>query len=290
MDFTSSYASATLDDIRAWHSTLPPSFCEKQLQGFYLEFLYSQALALSPNQVVPVTSIKDSHKTMFFQCAIQFSEQLRSMIQNQELQACLCYADFCRARYISRQFQTIVWASFDLLVRGGQTTGAPISPTSPLGNCNGALLFLRNMSSILEWPKQRWRIGALQETFEQESAVLLARLTTLQQEYTTSQVSATTAFASQHQPNVSPGSRAALQHMDMSQPPQMNFSIPHDYDSRYRYAADSANDAAPYSNPATHRSNLLRASKWPSDNDQGNPELPPGSLPRRSYQFNGGQR
>ncbi|KAK5958848.1 hypothetical protein OHC33_000692 [Knufia fluminis] len=282
------YASSTLDDIRAWHSTLPPHFSQKRLQAFYLEYLYTQALAVSPNQVVPVTSIRDAHKLLFFQCAIQFSEQLRSMVQNAELRTCLCYADFCRARYVSRQFQSIMWAGINLLVRGRQTNGSSVNATSPLANCNGALLFLGNMSQILEWPKQRWGIGALQETFERESAVLLARLTTIQQEYSASQMPATSSFAPPPQPHNSATSRPGPQHVDLSQPLQMNYSPPRGYDSRYGYTAESVNDAAPYANPAMHHSNLSRGT-WDERTEQSNSELPPGTLPRRSYHFTGGQ-
>jgi len=289
MDAASSYASSTLDDIRSWYSTLPPSFSQVHLQAFYLESLYSQALTLSPNQVVPITSIRDSHKIMFFECAIQFSEQLRNMVQNQELQACLCYADFCRARYVSRQFKNILWASFDLLVRGGQTIESPARSTSPLENCNNALLFLRNMSRILEWPKKRWGISALQEIFEQESAVLLARLTTVQQEYITSQKPATNTFPIQHQPNITPMSQQVSQHMDLSQPVQMNFPAGQSYGSHCGYAANSPNDSAQFRNPAMHRSNLSTTSSWDTNSERVNPEPPSGSLPRRSYQFTGGQ-
>jgi len=290
MDAASSYTSSTLEDIRAWHSTLPPSFSQRHLQSFYLEFLYSQALALSPNEVIPISSIQDSSKIAFFHGAIQFSEQLQSMLRNQEMQACLCYADFCRARFVSRQFQNIIWASFDLLIRGGRSIGAPVSTASPLENCNGALQFLGNMSRILEWPKRRWGICALQEVFEQESAVLLARLTTIQQEHTAGQMGPPTMYGTQHQPSISPMDRPGPQHVNVSQPQHINFSPTQGYDGNYDYAANPTNGAVLYSNPAMHRSNLSRRSEWHQTSDQANPELPPGTLPRRSYQFTGVQR
>jgi len=286
MDEASSYASSTLDDIQAWHSTLPPSFSQKHLQAFYLESLYSQALALSPNQVVPIASIKDMHKIMFFQCAIQFSEQLVSMVQNADLQACLCYTDFCRARYVSRQFQNIIWASFDLLIRGGQTVGSPRISTSPVENCNGALLFLGNMSRILQWPKQRWGISALQEIFEQESAVLHARLTTIQQDYIAHQMPATSPFTSQNQTNNSPVNRSGPQQVESSQPPKAYFSTTQGYGSSQGNAADPTNNAGLYSNSAMYH--LPKDSAWDANSDPATTELPPGTLPRRSYQFTGG--
>lgn len=205
-DVASDFISSTLDDVHAWYASLPSSFTHKHLQGFYLESLYTQLLALSPNQVIPMNIISASHKVMFFQNAVQYSTHLRVMSQTAELQTSLCYADFCRARYVSRQFQNIMWANFDLMLKGEQAPGSPVQQSSPAENCNSALLFLSNMSQILEWPKQRWGISALQEIFEQESAVLLARLRARQQEYNAAQQPAlsSNSIASYPQSAVSP--------------------------------------------------------------------------------------
>jgi len=289
MDVASSYASSTLEDVRAWHSTLPSSFSDKHLQAFHLEFLYSQVLALSPNEVIPSSSIRDSHKVMLFHCAIQFSERLQNMLRNQELQACLYYTDFCRARYVSRQFQNILWASFDLLIRGVQSVGSSVSTTSPLERCNDALRFLCTMSRILEWPKRRWGITALRDVFEQESAVLRARLTTIQQAYNAGQTGAATVYGKQHYPSITPREPPVPQHSNLSPPANTSFSSTQGYHQSYDYAANPITETTLYSTPAMHRSNLLRNSGWRPNSDQANPELPPGTLPRRSYQFTGGQ-
>lgn len=212
-DAASDFIASTLDDVHAWYASLPSNFTHRHLQGFYLESLYTQLLALSPNQVIPMGIISPAHKLMFFQNAIHFSTHLRVMSQTPELQTSLCYADFCRARYVSRQFQNIMWANFDLMLNGDQVPGSPIHQSSPAENCNNALLFLSNMSQILEWPKQRWGISALQEIFEQESAVLLGRLRARQLDYNASQLqSLSPSSTTSHQQNVvSPGSHSVYQ-------------------------------------------------------------------------------
>lgn len=207
------FISSTLDDVQAWYSSLPTSFSHKHLQSFYLESLYTQLLALSPNQVIPSAIISMTHKFMFFQNAIEFSTHFLTMSQTTDLRAFLCYADFCRARYVSRQFQNLMWANFDLMLTGNQSIASPGQPASPLDNCNSALQFLGNMSQILEWPKQRWGISALQEIFEQESAVLRARLMARQQEYNTRQQRTVppTSQASYQQQTISPVSQSSYQ-------------------------------------------------------------------------------
>lgn len=212
-DAASDFIASTLDDVHAWYASLPSNFSHRHLQGFYLESLYTQLLALSPNQVIPMNIISPAHKMMFFQNAIHFSTHLRIMSQTAELQTSLCYADFCRARYVSRQFQNIMWANFDLMLKGDQVPGSPMQNSSPKDNCNDALLFLSNMSQILEWPKQRWGISALQEIFEQESAVLLGRLRTRLLEYnaTQHQSLSPSSVTSHQQMSISPGSHAGYQ-------------------------------------------------------------------------------
>lgn len=371
-DVASEFITSTLDDIQAWYSSLPTSFAHRHLQGFYLESLYTQLLALSPNQVIPMSILSTSHKLMFFQCAVQYATHLCLMSQNSDLRRSLCYADFCRARYVSRQFQNIMWANFDLMLTGDQTPGSPIQQTSPSESCKNALLFLSNMSQILEWPGQRWGITALQEIFEQESAVLLARLKTRQQEYSISQQqqSMSPSSVTTYQQNISPSSQssykqsfsptgqaayvqtnmAPISPLGLHQqnitaanqnnyqghsvsptmqtsyqqqartpdsqypqpyqqqttspashahyPPQSSTSStqpsypqlqPQSYQPVFQpFSSREYNPEALYSNPAMHRSNLLRTASWSPNTEQGSMG-PPGSLPRRAYEFSGGQ-
>lgn len=282
------YVSSTLDDIQAWQGTLPASFSDNHLQAFYLESLYSQALVLSPNHVIPNGIIPDINKIMFFHTAVQFSEQLRMMVQHVELQAYLSYTEFCRARFVSRQFQNVMWPNFELLLRG---SSAPLSPTtpnpSPLDNCNRAITFLNNTTQILEWPKRRWGIGVLQETFNQESAVLLGRLRARQQEYSIGQIS-TPATTTSPPPPAFFTNMAGSQQMQHS--PQVDLPHSQSYSFEYMpYPTPPDDNPAAYSNPAMHRSNLLRATSWSPQAEQENMVLPPGSLPRRSYNFTGRQ-
>ncbi|KAJ9658964.1 hypothetical protein H2198_003393 [Neophaeococcomyces mojaviensis] len=288
MAVASEYVSSTVDDIQAWQRTFPPSFSQKHLQTFYLESLYSQALVLSPNQVIPNDIIPDLNKITFFHAAVEYSEQLRMMVQSIELQACLLYTDFCRARFVSRQFQNIMWANFDLLLRGSSIPGSPSSPNALLlENCNKAIVFLTNISQVLEWPKQRWGISALQEIFEQESAVLLERLKSRHQEYSMNQMPVATTAAPAPQPGFF-SNMAGFQ--QMQPPPQTELPTTQSYSSNYMsYPTPPEDNPAMYSNSAMHRSMLLRATSWSPQAEQDSFNLPSGSLPRRSYNFTGGQ-
>lgn len=288
----SSYVALTLEDVRAWQTSLPENFSQKHLQLFYLESLYSQALALSPNPVIKVSAIPDEHRLMFFEYVFQYSEQLRSMTQNTDLRPCLSYADSCRARYVSRQFQNIMWASFDLIIRKDPNAASPVTSPGAVNNCTKALAFLGNMSHILDWTTRRWGISALQEIFEQESAVLLARLQNLQQENASSPFSNPSAFLQNQLQNLQPSPGGTYQQPAFTQAPQLQFqlqpvrTLDQTLQHQQKFSPDSA---AQYSNPAMHRSNLLRGPSWSPNADQPHPELPSGTMPRRSYEFRGGQ-
>lgn len=274
------YIAAILDDIRNWHGALPDHFSPKLQQGFYLEYLYSQVLTLSPNQAITSRNISDTNKILLFEMAISYSDQLRLMLGNSSMRSCLNYADCCRARFVARQFQALMWADFDLLTRNSeQHFGVAMLSNDTTDSYARAINFLDNMSQIFEWPKRRWGISALQEIFAQESAVLLARLKTRQQEALSQasspqqSYSANSSVLGQISAPVSPYDTLSLQNYNPSlQPGHNTFS----------------NDASLYNNPALHRSNLLSSSQWPAaDGQHLNPELPPGSLPRRGYMFSG---
>lgn len=285
------YISTALEDVQAWQTSLPPNFSQKHLQMFFIESLYSQALVLSPNQVVPMTSLSDTQKVAFCRCAIQYAEQLCSVVQNLEYRSSLCYADCCRAKYVSRQFQNMMCANFDLLIRTDSNGSSPASTATIVENCNRALGFLSNMSQILEWPMQRWGISALKEIFDQECAVLLARLQTHQSEYTPNETNLSPLSMANQQMAASSSPQAQTFPLpSLSTSPQFNSVPVQPFDANaHPFSAFPSNATSLFSDPAAQRGNLMRASSWSPNADPSNAELPAGTLPRRGYVFTGGQ-
>ncbi|KAK5074011.1 hypothetical protein LTR64_006848 [Lithohypha guttulata] len=290
-DFATTYVASTLEDIRAWQSTLPESFSVKHLRLLKLEATYSQVLVLSPSQVIPSAIIPDTHKNMLLHYAVQYSEQLRTMVRDEELRSCLNYVECCRARYVSRQFQNLLWDNFDMLIKGDVRSYSPPHDAGQGDNCNRALCFLGNMSQILEWPKQRWGISALKEIFEQESAVLLARLQTRQQEQLASQTSSTTTTPSEPYSSALPSEmRRTDQHVHIDQYTNAQMPSEHSYifDFQSQHGLTSGRDGY-HTAYGMQNADSLQSNPGLPFTSSGNSQLPAGSLPRRSYQFMGGQ-
>lgn len=284
-----SYISSTLEDIRAWQSTLPESFSATHLKLFKLEALYSQILVLSPNQVNPTANIPDSYKTLFFHYAVQYSEDLRRLVQDDNMRSCLNYSDCCRARYVSRQFHTVMWANFNLLIKNESPAISPSHGIPRMDNCSRALLFINNMSMILDWPRKRWALKAFRDQFEQEFAVLRARLQTRMEEQVIQR------FSPSAVPGTNPYSAAfAAATANNHQAPQSGRQMyaqtspsQHNFDYSYQHAQNvPAPSTNQYTGPAVQRSNLVQPSEWPETSS-----LPAASssLPRRNYHFIGGQ-
>lgn len=287
-----SYVSSTLDDIRAWQSTLPESFSTTHLKLFNLEALYSQILVLSPNQVNPVANIPESYKTLFFHYVVQYSEDLRSTMQDENIRACLNYSDFCRAQYVSRQLHSVMWANFDLLIKNESPAVSPSYGMPRMDNCSRALLFINNMAIILDWPKKRWGIKTFRDQFEQEFAVLRARLQTRLQEHVTQRLSP--ASASGTNPYSAAFAAANANTYQPSQPMQQSYVQTSPSHQQYQYdyqqvqqQYSAANGVNQYPGPAVQRSNLVQSNSWTPET--GSLPASSSSLPRRSYHFTGGQ-
>lgn len=278
-EMVEAYVASTLDDIRTWQATLPDHFSQRHQQCFYLEFLYSQVLVLSPDKVITSRNISDTNKVLLFEIAIQYSDQLRLMLGNSSIRSCLNYTDCCRARFVARQFQALMWANFDLITKNFQhhMLGTIMSDPTMADSYTRAIRFLENMTQIFEWPKQRWGISALQELYAQESAVLLARLKTRQQE-------ALSQVSSPQQVYSSNGT--SLGHMSNPTSPYDMLSM-QNYNQPLPSPGEYGNDTSLYDNPASYHSNLLRTSQWPIDGQPLDPDLPAASLPRRGYMFSG---
>ena len=290
----SDYTASILKDVRAWYATIPASLSQRHILFFRLESLYSQILALSPSCRVPTSNISDLNKTLIFEYIIQYADQLQPVVQDTNWHPFLTYVDFLRVNTIGRHFREAMWSNFDQLLSGGvphsrepsvEPGNAPPPPplarsTSPLENCARALQCLNNIIEILDYTRQRWGMGGLRDKFEKESAVLMGKLRNKQQEL--------------GKPQYFVGDLTNLQEM----PAQM--STTNQYFEQYNQTSDMQapgqsldhGTALQWQNGTQERLHpqLMRSMSNEPGERPGMYSLPPGSLPRRSYEFLGGRR
>lgn len=276
--YANDYISSMLNDVRSWHASLPSTFTQAHLQYFYLEFLYSELLAVSPTQNYPTSRMTDVNKAMVVHYATQYAEQLQMALQNLESQAFVTYQDICRARAAGRQFQDVIWSDFDKLLRHQHKLVPEMlnSNATPVENCARAITFITTITNILEFARTRWGIATLRNRFEQESAVLLARLQNKQHEFNRENFQpGTTTYTTQQ-----PGPATYGE----NRPP--SFSFDRDPFGNMQMQQNSNDQILSDMNSAMHRSNLLRGGSWSSE-QQPQQDRPVDSSQRHSYDYGG---
>jgi hypothetical protein len=252
-----SYSSVVANDVQSWYATIPSTLPSEHMTLFNLERLYSQILAVAPNQKSPMVSMSDLNKALIFEYCVQFAEQLHPITVNINHQALTTCADIWRARWVGRQFLEVMWSDFDRLLKTQHVTvGNTSGGYSAQVTCNRAINFLGQISEILDWAETRWSLTELSRQFEKESAVLVGRLKNRQQEF-----AAATNGGRQQSSSQLQGFR---QESPVAGQPYM-----------YAYGQPGANGP-----PQVDQQRL---------SPQENYNLPQGSLPRRSYEFFGGR-
>lgn len=305
------YITSILSDIRGWYATIPSHVLDHHGAYFLLESLYSQILVVSPSEHVPLSIMGDASKTHLFQCATEYTDLMQSVTQDTSRHAFLTHADMLRVKYIGKQVLAVMWSGLDLLLSGTQTTlSGEFSMASPAERCTKAITCLRQILDILEYGSKRWGLGVPREKFEQESAVLLGRLKNRLQELNAYAMPATIPPQQQQlntypMPTTIPPQQTELDaySMPVSMPQQQQpirqipqympnvvpetgvpattlFDTQHSINPISSYQQQVSNTA--------HRPQFLRALSEDAIPDAfGN--LPPSTLPRRSYEFLGGR-
>ena len=290
----SEYTTSILKDVRAWFATIPASLSQRHVLFFRLESLYSQILALSPSCRIPASNMSDLSKTLIFEYTIQYADQLQPVVQDTNWHAFLTYVDFLRVNTIGRQFREGLWSNFDQLLLGGvphsrepsvEPGNAQAPPplsrsTSPLENCARAIQCLNNIIEILDYARRRWGMGGLRDKFEKESAVLMGKLRNKQQELGT--------------PQYFVGDIPSLQDMP-AQDPTANqyyeqYSQPRNVQAQGQTVDQGVTLQWPNGGQDRLHPQLVRSMSNEPGERPGMYALPSGSLPRRSYEFLGGQR
>ena len=274
------YITSILSDIQGWYATIPSHVLEQHRAYFLLESLYSQILALSPSEHIPLRKMSDPSKAHLFKCATEYTNLMQSITQDSRCYTFLTYADMLRVQYIGKQLLAVMWPNLDLLISatpiivpGDLITG------SPLERCTQAITCLRQTSEILEYGSKRWGLTGPREKFEQASAVLLGRLKNRQQE-----------LSAYSMPAAMPQQQQTVAHMPPYVPNNAaDIGVPTSYlDTRPSISPVTSFQQPPGPNAGVGPQ-LLRA---PSNENAASAtfgSFPAGTLPRRSYEFMGGR-
>ena len=271
-----SYASSVSGDIRAWYTSVPVSLPQEHLASFNLERLYSQILVVAPNQKTPIVDMTDVNKALVFEYCVQFVDQIHPITLSIDHLSFTTCADIWRTRWVGRQFLEVMWSDFDRLLKTQHVTvGNTAVGYSPQVTCNRAITCLRQITEVLDFANRRWGLSEMREKFEKESAVLVGRLKNRQQEFATSSMGVTQPSFSRQQSYQQPYDTST------SQAPQYHYG-----DLSSSLDGSPALPSMQFSGQQDghHLSPPLDTSPPGSFN------LPQGSLPRRSYEFFGGNR
>lgn len=273
------YASSVSNDIHAWYSTIPSTLSQRHLMLFNLERLYCQILVVSPNQRVPSSSMTDLNKELVFEYSAQFADLFQPITQDVGWHAYLTYADICRAKYVGQKFVEVMWSDFDRLVKPSHALreNSPLANNAPLDNGQRATICLRKIIEILDFARHRWSMPEMREKFEQESAVLFSRLKSRQTQL--SPVQYTSAVT------VPAGNTVGYGSTGNNIYPAPN---PYSYDGNTLPQLPS-----PPSHPDTSSQSDMKQQQLLTPPEEyhlpSNYHMPPGSLPRRGYEFFGGR-
>lgn len=205
----SAYTNSILTDIRSWFSSVLAALPQDRINFFRLETLYSQIVALAPSCRVP--NIPELSVTLIFEFAIQYADQMYSIIIDNDYRTLFTVTDVYRLDLIARQFLSVMGVSFDHLISGAVPAKPPASsseshrqnqtsapappspdisrPTSALENSRRAMRFLTTTLEILACAQKRFgNCGtSMLISFEQDSEVLMNKLGLKQQELGTVQ-------------------------------------------------------------------------------------------------------
>ena len=277
---SSQYISSILSDIQGWYATIPSNVLEQHRAYFLLESLYSQILAMSPSEHIPLKNMSDQSKIHMFQYTTEYTNLMQSVIQDPNSPAFLTHVDILRVQYIGKQLLAVMWSNVDLLMSGSQNTiSGELRIASPLQRCAQAITCLRQILEILEYGSKRWGLSSPREKFEQGSAVLLGRLKNRQQELNAYSMPATMPQQQQAIPQMPSYLPTAGREIGM---PASLFDTQHSINPMASF------QQVPVPDDGT-RPQFIRASLSASPIPDAFANLPPGTLPRRSYEFLGGR-
>lgn len=304
------YINSILSDIRGWYTTIPSHVLDSHGAYFFLESLYSQILVVSPSEHIPLKNMSNPSKTHLFQCAAEYIDLMKSVVQDTSRRIFLTYADMLRVKFIGKQLLAVMWSGLALLLSGTQTTlSGEFSTASPPERCAKAITCLRQILDILEYASKRWGVSGLREKFEQESAVLLGRLKNRQQELNAYSIPTTIYQQGEidvfSMPGTMPPQQSELDAYSMpaSMPQQQQpapripqympnpipgMGIPATTLFDTQHSINSMTSYQPQEPDASHQPQFLRALSEDARPD-GFGNFPPGTLPRRSYEFLGGR-
>jgi hypothetical protein len=224
----------------------------------------------------------DLNRELVFEYSAQFADQLQPITQDVGWHAYLTYADVCRALYVGERFLEVLWSDFDRLLK---TTHAireqiQLSSRSPSENTQRALNCLRQIIEILDFARIRWGLSDMRQRFEQESAVLFSRLRSRQTDLGSERYSNVMPVVNQPPANGVDVGRASLHY----------YPNPNQY--AYEQPASTQLPTPPMQQDINHSDNGYQQhiQTPPGEHDvSGGYLMPQGSLPRRSYEFYGGQ-
>ncbi|RMZ91339.1 hypothetical protein DV736_g1428, partial [Chaetothyriales sp. CBS 134916] len=268
----SDYISSVSNDIHSWYVSIPVSLPQEHLLFFSLERFYSLILVNAPSQKVPVANMTELSKALVFEYCTQFASFLGPVLHNQDLQPVLTYPDILRVRWVGRHFLEVMWSDFDRLLKSQHvTTGSTSANASPHDNCSRAISCVQQITELLGWAARRWDLPELKHKFEQESAVLMGRLRSRQHELANSSYLQSQVLSFQPVP--------APQHDVPGPLPNQGFNGMQGSDS----GSPSYSSASGISPASTQR-----LSPSVENSPTRSYSLAPGSLPRRNYNFIGG--
>lgn len=251
------YASSISNDIHQWYSSIPTSLSQEHLTFFNIERLYSQVMVVASNQKMPIANMTELNKALVFEYSAQYMEQLHTVTMNVDYHAFVTYAELCRARWVGRQFLEVMWSDFDRLLKTQHLiVGSGSLGSSPQDNCNRAITCIVQGIEILDHAARRWQMPEMKERFEEQSAVLLARLRNRQQEF--GMTGSPQQMSSQQPQPIWYGSGSTVPQMQSQQP----YAPPNAVQNPGESTKSSATTSSPHA-------------------------LPQSSLPRRKYVFMG---
>lgn len=189
------FIKVALANYQIWFNGIPDNLLPSHLNLFRLEALYSKLLLLSPSARLPQST--KLYRTLIFEYAVDFAENLRPTTQTNDWHGPLIVIDVHRASKIGQLFIDTVWAGLDHIFTGpipafppiiyetATDTPLPPSPTlsrpaSALTNILRALRCLESIKTILAHSAARFgeSCQALSATFSAAADPLILELKT----------------------------------------------------------------------------------------------------------------
>ncbi|KAL1868179.1 hypothetical protein Plec18167_008370 [Paecilomyces lecythidis] len=169
---------------RDWFNKAPKNAPHYFTLLYRLELLYTIIVAISPSHRDP--SICDFSKTLLFDRAIDYINQVHHVIENPGSLPFLTFIDIQRVDYVGRRLIDVLNQNYDQLL----SSSIPEPPSVPPGtpeppylapedriNCLGrAVRCFHYIRDILEFSVRKWNARELFDKFEVDSAVVKRRL------------------------------------------------------------------------------------------------------------------